>query len=210
MNARSGTHRPLLNAKRTFDILLSAVALLVLFPFFLLIALLIKLDNRGPVFYIDKRVGKRGSHFNVYKFRTMVVEAAKMGLGRATATADPRITRVGRLLRDYSLDELPQLVNVLKAEMSIVGPRPTIPAQVAQYTAYERKRLQMKPGLTGWAQINGRNALTWEQRIELDIWYVEHWSFLLDLWIVLKTPLVLLRREGLYGPEGVTLDFKGH
>jgi lipopolysaccharide/colanic/teichoic acid biosynthesis glycosyltransferase len=193
--------------KRLFDLLAASAALLLLGPLFAAVWVIIKMDDRGPLFFIDERVGKDGRCFKLYKFRSMVVGAEHMGLGRATAEGDPRITRVGRLLRHWSLDELPQLINVLKGEMSIVGPRPTIPAQVADYSPRQRRRLKVGPGLTGWAQINGRNAITWQERTELDIWYIENWSLLLDFKIILKTPLVLLRREGLYGPDGVTLDF---
>lgn len=198
-----------MTTKRLFDLLAATVALLILTPVLLLIALLIKFTSRGSVLYIDTRVGHCGRQFAMYKFRTMVQHAETIGLGRAVADRDPRITRIGRWLRTWSLDELPQLLNVLRGEMSIVGPRPTIPAQVALYSDYERKRLATKPGLTGWAQINGRNNISWEQRIELDIWYVEHQSCALDLKIILRTIRVLIRREGLYGVDGVTPSFKG-
>lgn len=195
--------------KRLFDFLVAVVALLILSPVLLLIALLIKLTSRGTVLYIDTRVGQHGQQFAMYKFRTMVQSADQIGLGRAVAVRDPRITRIGRWLRTWSLDELPQLLNVLRGEMSIVGPRPTIPAQVALYSEHERQRLATKPGLTGWAQVNGRNNISWEQRIELDIWYVAHQSFTLDLKIILRTIKVLIRREGLYGVDGITPSFKG-
>jgi lipopolysaccharide/colanic/teichoic acid biosynthesis glycosyltransferase len=199
----------MLTVKRIFDVVVASSALFLLTPLFLVLWLVIKMDDRGPLFYVDERVGKRGQCFDLYKFRSMVVGAEHIGLRRATTAGDPRITPIGALLRRWSLDELPQVLNVLKGDMSIVGPRPTIPSQVADYTAHQLRRLEMRPGLTGWAQINGRNALTWTERIELDICYIENWSLLLDLRIILKTPLVLLRREGIYGPEGVTLDFKG-
>ena len=195
--------------KRLFDLVVAIVALLILSPVLLLIALLIKLTSRGTVLYIDARVGQHGQQFAMYKFRTMVQSADQIGLGRAVAVRDPRITRIGRWLRTWSLDELPQLLNVLRGEMSIVGPRPTIPAQVALYSKHERQRLATKPGLTGWAQVNGRNNISWEQRIELDIWYVAHQSFTLDLKIILRTIKVLIRREGLYGVDGITPSFKG-
>jgi lipopolysaccharide/colanic/teichoic acid biosynthesis glycosyltransferase len=139
----------------------------------------------------------------------MVVGADKIGLGRAVAKGDPRITRVGKFLRQFTLDELPQFFNVLKGDMSVVGPRPGTPAQAERYDDFERRRLEMQPGMTGWAWIHGRNNLPWEERIELDVWYVGHWSLWLDLRILAKTPLMVLKREGLYGKEGTTPDFKG-
>jgi lipopolysaccharide/colanic/teichoic acid biosynthesis glycosyltransferase len=142
----------------------------------------------------------------VFKFRTMCEGAEHKGLGLAVAVNDDRITRVGHILRNTSLDELPQLINVLGGEMSLVGPRPTLPSQVERYTEFQRRRLLVRPGLTGWAQINGRNNLSWEARIKLDVWYVEHRSMWLDMWIALRTFRVVLLREGLYGEDGVTKD----
>ena len=196
--------------KRTFDIIVSLGILVLLAPLLLLIALLIRLDSAGPIFYTDQRVGKNGKTFKLYKFRSMIVGADKIGLGRAVAQDDPRITRVGRFLRSYALDELPQLINVLKGDMSIVGPRPGIPAQAQRYDTFQRRRLEVRPGMTGWAWIRGRNNLPWEERIKLDVWYVDHWSFWLDLYILVRSPLMLLRREGVYGKDGVTPDFKGY
>jgi len=196
--------------KRTFDIIVSLGVLVLLAPLFLLLALLIRLDSEGPIFYIDQRVGKDGKTFKLYKFRSMVMGADKIGLGRAAARDDPRITRVGRFLRGYALDELPQLINVLKGDMSIVGPRPGIPAQAERYDTFQRRRLEVRPGMTGWAWIHGRNNLPWEERIELDVWYVDHWSFWLDLYILARSPLMLIKKEGVYGKGGVTPDFKGY
>ncbi len=199
-----------LGLKRLIDVLASLVGLLLLaFPF-LIIALAIKLDSKGPVFFRQERVGKDGRVFKPWKFRTMVEGAVEQGLGYNVARDDPRITRVGRFLREWGLDELPQLINVLRGEMSLVGPRPTLPYQVERYDALQRKRLLVKPGITGWALIHGRNLLSWEERIKYDIWYVEHWSIWLDLWILLKTIwVVLIKREGVYGPGGVNDDFTG-
>jgi len=154
------------------------------------------------------RVGKDGKTFRCYKFRTMVGGAENKGLGLEVAKDDSRITRVGRLLRHWTLDEIPQLFNVLKGDMSIVGPRPTVPSQVARYTPWQRRRLEVKPGLAGWAWIQGRNNPPWAERIELDIWYVDHWSLRLDLYILLKALLMLFRREGLYGVDGVVRDLE--
>jgi lipopolysaccharide/colanic/teichoic acid biosynthesis glycosyltransferase len=195
--------------KCLFDILVSATVLTLLSPLMALIALAIKLDDGGPVLYADKRAGKDGKAFNLYKFRSMVVGADKIGLGRAVAKGDPRITPVGKLLRQFTLDELPQFFNVLKGDMSVVGPRPGTPAQAERYDDFERRRLEMRPGMTGWAWIHGRNDLPWEERIKLDAWYIDHWSLWLDLRILAKTPLMVLKREGLYGKQGVTPNFKG-
>lgn len=156
-----------------------------------LAALAIKLEDRGPVLYRQQRVGKDGGDFELLKLRTMVVGAEKMGAGYAVNRGDSRITRSGRLLRRLSLDELPQLWNILRGDMSVVGPRPTLRYQVDSYTARQLRRLEVKPGLTGWAQVNGRASLPWNERIELDVWYVEHRSFWLDLRILARTPLAL-------------------
>ena len=185
--------------KRLFDILLAATGLVLLSPLFALIALWIKCDSRGPVFFRQVRVGRQGKPFRIYKFRTMVADAEKSGY--FTAEKDSRVTRSGRFLRKTSLDELPQLINILTGEMSVVGPRPTLPYQVEQYTPRQRRRLEVRPGVTGWAQVNGRNTLSWPDRIEHDIWYVEHWSLLLDLKILARTVTVWLRGEGLYAEK---------
>jgi len=158
-----------------------------------LAALAVKLEGGGPVLYRQDRVGKDGVGFELLKLRTMVVGAEQQGAGFAVDRGDPRITRVGRVLRRLSLDELPQLWNVLRGDMSLVGPRPTLRYQVEQYTERQRRRLQVKPGLTGWAQIHGRAELPWDDRIELDVWYVEHRSPWLDVQILARTPLALFR-----------------
>jgi len=194
--------------KRAFDIVISSVTLMLLSPLIALIALAIKLDDSGPVFYVQDRVGKGAKTFRCYKFRTMVVGAENKGLGLELARDDSRITRVGRFLRHWTLDEIPQLFNVLKGEMSIVGPRPGLPHQAVRYTPRERRRLEVKPGMAGWAWIHGRNSMPWRERIELDIWYVDHWSLVLDLYILVKAFGQLLRREGLYGVDGIAHDFE--
>jgi lipopolysaccharide/colanic/teichoic acid biosynthesis glycosyltransferase len=196
-------------SKRSFDLAVAGLLLVALSPLLALIALLIKLTSRGPIFFIDERVGRSGQVFSMYKFRTMIPNAAAVGLGRAVKQNDDRITRIGRWLRAWSLDELPQLINILRGDMSIVGPRPAIPGQVALYGDFERLRLRVRPGVTGWAQVNGRNNLSWEQRIQYDNWYIDHWSWPLDLKILWRTVGVLLKREGLYGVDGVTPTFKG-
>jgi lipopolysaccharide/colanic/teichoic acid biosynthesis glycosyltransferase len=178
---------------RAVDVAGSAVGLALSSPFLAAAALAIKLDDGGPVLYRQRRVGHHGEEFDLLKLRTMVVGAEKQGAGWAVNRGDPRITRAGRLLRRLSLDELPQFWNVLRGDMSLIGPRPTLSYQVEQYTARQQRRLEVKPGLTGWAQIHGRAALPWDERIELDVWYVENRSPWLDLKILVRTPLALFR-----------------
>jgi lipopolysaccharide/colanic/teichoic acid biosynthesis glycosyltransferase len=177
--------------KRAVDLLGAGVGLALASPLIGAAALAIKLDDGGPVFYRQRRIGLEGREFDLVKLRTMVPGAEAKGAGWAVDYADPRITRVGRILRRLSIDELPQLWNVLHGEMSLVGPRPTLAYQVEQYTARQRRRLAVKPGLTGWAQVNGRAKLLWTDRIELDLWYVENRSGWLDLKIIARTPRVL-------------------
>jgi lipopolysaccharide/colanic/teichoic acid biosynthesis glycosyltransferase len=177
---------------RAADVAASSLALFLVSPLLAGSAVAIKLEDGGPVLYRQRRVGKDGIEFELLKLRTMVVGAEKLGAGLAVNEGDPRITRVGRLLRRLSLDELPQLWNVVRGDMSLIGPRPTLAYQVERYTARQRRRLEVKPGITGWAQVHGRAALPWEERIELDVWYVENRSPLLDLKILAKTPLALV------------------
>jgi undecaprenyl phosphate N,N'-diacetylbacillosamine 1-phosphate transferase len=193
--------------KELFDRTMSLLVLVILSPVFLIILALIKLDTSGPAFFIQMRVGKNGIPFKSIKFRTMIQRATETGLGINIQKDDDRITRVGKSLRTWSLDELPQIINVLKGDMSFVGPRPTLPYQVARYTEFQHKRLLAKPGITGWAQVNGRNAISWEERIKLDVWYVENWSLWLDFKIMLKTIKVVIKKEGLYGKDGINDDF---
>ncbi len=178
---------------RAADVVIAGGALLVASPALALAALATKLEDGGPVLYRQTRVGKDGADFELLKLRTMVVGAEAMGAGLAVNRGDPRITRTGRLLRKLSLDELPQLWNVVRGEMSVIGPRPTLRYQVEQYDERQRHRLDVRPGITGWAQVNGRASLPWAERIELDVWYVEHRSPLLDLRILARTPLALFR-----------------
>ena len=180
---------------------------MALSPLFWLIAGLIRLETPGPAFFRQVRIGKDGHPFVAFKFRSMVDNAAAMGLGLNVALNDTRITRMGKFLRHTSLDELPQLFNVIGGEMSLVGPRPTLAYQVARNDEVQRRRLLVRPGLTGWAQINGRNAIPWEERLKLDVWYVDNWSFRLDFFILLRTIKTWVHREGLYGPSGVNYDF---
>jgi lipopolysaccharide/colanic/teichoic acid biosynthesis glycosyltransferase len=176
---------------RALDVAGASLGLVVSAPFLGLAALAIKLEDGGPVFYRQQRVGKDGSDFELLKLRTMIVGAERVGAGYAVDAGDERITRVGRLLRRLSFDELPQLWNVVRGDMSLVGPRPTLRYQVERYTPRQRRRLEVKPGITGWAQVNGRATLPWAERIELDVWYVEHRSPRLDTKILLRTPLAL-------------------
>lgn len=194
--------------KRLIDIVVSAFGLVILSPLFLIVALAIKFDSKGPVYFRQERAGQYGKSLKVWKFRTMVEGAIYQGLAYTVAVDDPRITRVGRILRHWGLDELPQLINVLKREMSIVGPRPTLGYQVEHYDEFQRKRLSVKPGVTSLAVISGRNSLSWVERIRLDVWYIEHWSLWLDLKILLRTFwVVLVKREGLYGADGINDPF---
>jgi lipopolysaccharide/colanic/teichoic acid biosynthesis glycosyltransferase len=176
---------------RALDVAIAGTGLALASPVLGVAALAVKLEDGGPVVYRQTRVGKDGADFELLKLRTMVVGAERVGAGFAVNEGDPRITKVGRLLRRLSLDELPQLWNVVRGDMSIIGPRPTLRYQVEQYDERQRRRLEVKPGITGWAQIHGRAALPWADRIELDVWYVEHRDWKTDLLILLRTPLAL-------------------
>jgi lipopolysaccharide/colanic/teichoic acid biosynthesis glycosyltransferase len=177
---------------RALDVVGAGLGLALASPVLAAAAAAIKLEDGGPVLYRQRRVGRDGCEFELVKLRTMVVGAERQGAGLAVNEGDPRITRVGRVLRRLSIDELPQLWNVVRGEMSLIGPRPTLAYQVERYTPRQRKRLEVKPGITGWAQIHGRAALPWEERIELDVWYVENRSPRVDLQILLRTPAALL------------------
>jgi lipopolysaccharide/colanic/teichoic acid biosynthesis glycosyltransferase len=178
---------------RALDVALAGAGLMLVSPLLGLAALATKLESGGPILYRQTRVGRHGVDFEVLKLRTMVVGAEKLGAGYAVDRGDPRITRVGRVLRRTSIDELPQLWNILRGDMSLIGPRPTLRYQVEQYDERQRRRLEIRPGLTGWAQVQGRASLPWADRIELDVWYVEHRSPRVDLEILLRTPLALFR-----------------
>jgi lipopolysaccharide/colanic/teichoic acid biosynthesis glycosyltransferase len=194
-DAREGAGRAV---RRALDVAAAALALALCSPLLLLAMIAIRLESRGGVIYRQRRVGIDGRVFEVYKLRTMVHGAEHIGAGLRIDAGDERVTRVGSLLRRTSFDELPNLVNVLGGEMSLIGPRPTLPEQVAQYTPRQRGRLAVKPGLTGWAQVNGRASLPWSERIELDLYYVEHRSLALDLKILARTPALVVRGSGLY------------
>jgi lipopolysaccharide/colanic/teichoic acid biosynthesis glycosyltransferase len=185
-------------AKRALDLALGVPALALASPVLLAACVAIRLESRGSPIYRQRRVGKGGAGFDLLKLRTMVAGAEHVGAGLAVDEGDPRITRVGAFLRRFSLDELPNLVNVLAGEMSLVGPRPTVRSQVDQYTERQLGRLAVAPGITGWAQVSGRAALPWRERIELDLWYIEHWSLRLDLRILGRTVRMLVSGHGLY------------
>jgi len=193
--------------RRAVDIVVSALALALSSPLLLGAMLAIRVESPGPVIYRQRRAGRGGKPFDVLKLRTMVDGAEHIGAGLAVNANDSRITRVGAFLRRSSLDELPNLLNVLRGEMTLIGPRPTLPAQVEQYTDRQRGRLAVKPGITGWAQVNGRASLPWSERIELDLYYVEHRSLSLDLRILLRTPAMVLGGSGLY--KGQAGGWKG-
>ena len=182
---------------RILDIAVALLALIILSPLLLIAAIAIKLGSRGPVFYRQRRVGEGGREFEMLKLRTMVAGSDPVGVGTVVTRDDPRVTAPGRLLRRTSLDEIPNLVNVLRGEMAVVGPRPTIPAQVEDYTPRQHRRHEVRPGITGWAQVQGRAGIPWEERIELDVYYVDHRSALLDARILLKTLGLLLSGRGL-------------
>jgi len=187
--------------KRALDVVVASIALVVAAPGLAIAAVLIRLETHGHPIYRQRRVGRDGEPFDLYKLRTMVSGAETMGAGLAVDAGDSRITRLGAVLRRTSIDELPNLVNVLRGEMSIVGPRPTVQVQVDRYTGRQQRRLSVRPGLTGWAQIQGRASLPWHERIELDLWYIEHASLWLDLRILWRTGRMVLGGEGLYRGE---------
>lgn len=187
--------------RRCFDVLVAGTALLLSSPVLAVAIVAIRLESPGHPIYRQRRIGRDGRPFDVMKLRTMVDGAEKMGAGLAVDEGDTRITKIGAFLRRTSIDELPNLVNVLKGEMAIIGPRPTVPVQVEQYTDRQRGRLAIRPGITGWAQVNGRATLPWDERIELDLWYIEHRSLRLDVQILWRTLLMVFGGDGLYRGE---------
>ncbi len=193
--------------RRALDILAAAAGLVIVSPVLAAAAVAIRLESRGPVLFRQLRAGRDGEAFEMLKLRTMEDGAEQRGAGLAINAGDARITRVGALLRRTSLDELPNLINVLRGEMSLIGPRPTLPAQVARYSERQRRRLSVRPGITGWAQVNGRATLPWDERIELDLYYIEHRSPALDLRILARTVVMVLGGSGLY--KGQTGGWQG-
>lgn len=196
------TRRPAVSpVRRALDLAIGIPAAVLTAPLVAVLAVMIRLESRGGALFRQTRAGLQGAPFEIFKLRTMVSGAEHIGAGLAVLEGDSRITRTGAFLRRYSLDELPNLWNVIRGEMSIVGPRPTLPGQVEQYTEHQRRRLDVLPGITGWAQVNGRATLPWDRRIELDIWYVEHRSLWLDLKILALTVRMVLVGHGLYHPD---------
>ncbi len=194
-------------SKRTFDLLATTVGGIVLSPFLLVVAALVRIFLGRPVLFRQRRPGHRGEPFLVYKFRTMTSRTGPDGCLLPDAE---RLTRLGRVLRSTSIDDLPQLFNILRGEMSLVGPRPLLMQYLDRYSPEQMRRHAVLPGITGWAQVNGRNALTWEEKFRLDVWYVDHWSFWLDMRILLLTLWKVLRREGISQPGHATMEeFKG-
>ena len=193
--------------RRAFDVVVAGVALVLTSPILGLAMLAVRLETPGHPVFRQRRIGLDGEPFDMLKLRTMVAGAESIGSGLAVNEGDPRITRVGAVLRRFSIDELPNLVNVLRGDMAIIGPRPTIPVQVEQYTERQRGRLALRPGITGWAQVNGRTSLPWSERIELDLWYIEHRSWRLDLEILARTIRIVLGGKGVY--KGWTGGWEG-
>ena len=185
--------------KRIFDLIMVSIGILFLSPLMLAIAIWIKLDSKGPVLFKQERVGKDGKLFTILKFRTMAEGSEKTGF--YVTENDSRITKSGDFLRKVSLDELPQLFNIFIGDMSIIGPRPTLKYQVDEYTDFQKRRLEVRPGVTGWAQVNGRNSLSWPERIKLDVWYVDNYSYWLDIKILWKTIFVWVKGEDIYGDK---------
>jgi lipopolysaccharide/colanic/teichoic acid biosynthesis glycosyltransferase len=190
-----------LTVKRCLDVLIAGAGLLLFWPVFVLIAVCIKFSSRGPVFFLQERAGFRGKPFRILKFRTMVENADRIGTGLYVSQNDVRITHVGKILRRFSFDELPQLLHIVTGKMSLVGPRPGLPYHLERYTPEQARRLLMRPGLTGWSQVNGRNLLSWPARIEKDVWYVDNFSLSLDARILLRTFTVWISADGLYAPR---------
>lgn len=195
-----------LKAKRLFDLAAASIMLALCGPLFVALALAIKLESHGPVLFRQDRLGLNGATFSVFKFRSMIPNAVSIGTGLRTFDGDPRVTRVGEVLRKYRLDELPQLINVVLGHMSLVGPRPLLPDYLDSYGERDKKRMLMPAGMTGWQQVNGGAAQTWQERIDSDLWYVEHWSLGLDALILFKTPYVVLRANTVYNKDGWQLS----
>lgn len=196
-----------LRVKRAADFLVAFVLLLLLWPLLLLLMGLVKLTSRGPALFRQQRLGQNGKPFWLLKLRTMVEGAEQMGAGLAIEANDPRITPIGKILRTTSLDELPQLWNVLRGEMSLVGPRPLPVRYLERFNSRQRKRLVMPQGITGWAQIKGRNVVSWPERLEMDVWYVEHWSLGLDVRILVETLWAVFTSRGVAAADGTIKEF---
>jgi len=200
MDTTQSTHgmvgKRLFIVKRGVDIVCAMIGLAVLTPLLLVVAIAVLIDSGRPVFFLQERVGLHGRAFRIIKFRTMTRDAEQQMKEQWITAGSPYVTHIGRFLRKTSLDELLELVNVLKGDMSLVGPRPTLPVQVARYDEFQRRRLEVRPGITGWAQVNGRNSISWTERIKLDVWYIDHWTPWLDVRILLMTIGQVLRQRG--------------
>jgi lipopolysaccharide/colanic/teichoic acid biosynthesis glycosyltransferase len=188
--------------KRCFDLVVGGLLILILSPLLAALAAAIKLDSRGPVFFRQRRLGRDAREFRILKFRTMVPNAVRQGAGLWTHAGDPRVTRIGHYLRKYRLDEFPQLFNVLLGDMSLVGPRPLLPEFLSAYTDFDRRRMEMPQGMTGWQQTRGGSTDTWEQRVADDVWYVDHWSPWLDVWILIRTCKTVVKADTVFGKDG--------
>jgi lipopolysaccharide/colanic/teichoic acid biosynthesis glycosyltransferase len=197
-----------LRCKRLFDLAIASLMLIILAPIFLLIALAIKFTSPGPILFCQERLGKLGKPFIIYKFRTMVDGSVHIGPGLNTFKGDPRVTSIGKILREYHLDELPQLFNIIVGEMSLVGPRPLLFSTLSKCNNYQKRRLLMPPGLTAWEAVNGGLENDLHQRLHLDVWYVDNWNFWLDIVIILRTIPVVLRKQGIYEKENVLTAVK--
>ena len=194
--------------KRVFDIVLSIFILILISPLLIACTLAVKFTSKGPVLFLQERIGRGGKPFTIYKFRTMVVDAESKGLGYLVTKEDSRITKVGQFLRRWSIDEFPQLFNVLLGDMSLVGPRPTLGYQVEQYDDFQKRRLEVQPGMTGLATVKGRNLLSWNERIEYDVWYVDNYTFWLDIKIILATFGTILGGSGVYADNLNVFEIK--
>lgn len=188
--------------KRLFDLVIATIGSLLLLPVLTLITLAVRLSSPGPILFRQERLGKLGKTFQIYKFRTMVDGAIHQGAGLNTFKGDPRITPIGKFLREYHLDELPQLFNVLRGDMSLVGPRPLLVSALPTFSDWEKRRLLMYPGITAWEAVNGGHLNDVDERLKLDSWYVDSWTWWLDLVILVRTIPVVLSKEGVYGRDG--------
>lgn len=189
--------------KKAIDFLTALIGLIVLIPFFSVIAVLIKLDSKGPVFFRQERTGKNGKTFFIWKFRTMIKGADEAEVNHSLSEKDLRITRIGRFLRRWTFDEWPQLINILKKEMSLVGPRPLPVYQMQTMNEFQKRRLKVLPGMVSLVDVRGRNLVPWEERFNLDNWYIDNWSLQLDFKILLLTPFIIFSRKGIYGEDGI-------
>ena len=192
--------------KRILDFLVSLFAIVVLSPVLAITSIAVKADSKGPVFFVQKRIGKDKKHFNMYKFRSMRTDTPHDMPTHLLNNPDAFITKVGKFLRKSSLDELPQLFNILKGDMSIVGPRPLLVEYLPRYNEFQARRHEVRPGLTGYAQVNGRNSISWEERFELDVRYVDNISFLGDIKIILNTVTAVLKRDGISSETSATME----